>query len=135
MSNNYTRNSQEYWICLFIFMLAITARVIPGASTIDDSFITYRYARNILSGEGFVYNPGEYVLGMITPLDSAYYVINYAVPPDLILDYQPDYVTLLEVYGRAGLFKEPRFWQEYELLKKIETDIYGSDGMLIFRKK
>ena len=47
--------------------LAVTARFVPGARTIDDSFITYRYARNILSGEGFVYNPGEKILGTTTP--------------------------------------------------------------------
>lgn len=34
----------------------------------DDAFITYRYARNIISGRGFVYNPGEPVLGTTTPL-------------------------------------------------------------------
>jgi len=69
------------------------------------------------------------------PIDEAYYVINYAVPPDLIIDQQPDFVALLEVYGRAGLFKDDRFWQNYELINKIDTDIYGSDGMLIFEKK
>ena len=34
----------------------------------DDAFITYRYARNLAQGEGFVYNPGEHVLGTTTPL-------------------------------------------------------------------
>ncbi|MEW6648986.1 MAG: hypothetical protein AB1453_02220 [Chloroflexota bacterium] len=36
--------------------------------TQDDTFITYRYARNIARGYGFVYNPGEGVLGTTTPL-------------------------------------------------------------------
>jgi hypothetical protein len=34
----------------------------------DDSFITFRYAENIASGKGFVYNQGERVLGTSTPL-------------------------------------------------------------------
>ena len=34
----------------------------------DDAFITYRYARNIASGQGFVFNPGERLLGTTTPL-------------------------------------------------------------------
>jgi hypothetical protein len=68
------------------------------------------------------------------PIDPAYYVINYAVPPQLILDALPDYIVLLEVYGRAGLFKNPDFWENYRLREKIPTDIYGSDGMLIFEK-
>lgn len=35
---------------------------------LDDAYITYRYARNISSGLGFVYNPNEFVLGTTTPL-------------------------------------------------------------------
>ncbi|MCP4655086.1 MAG: hypothetical protein GY856_06660 [bacterium] len=35
---------------------------------IDDAYITYRYARNIATGNGFTYNPGEPVLGTSTPL-------------------------------------------------------------------
>lgn len=34
----------------------------------DDPFITYRYARNLAAGRGFVYNPGERVLSTTTPL-------------------------------------------------------------------
>src|SRR5262249_51975069 len=30
---------------------------------LDDAFISYRYARNIVSGAGLVFNPGEYVEG------------------------------------------------------------------------
>ena len=58
------------WILLtgFIFLIALSARILPGPRIIDDAFITYRYARNILAGNGFVYNPGEHVLGTTTPL-------------------------------------------------------------------
>lgn len=35
---------------------------------IDDAYITYRYALNLIQGSGFVYNPGEWVLGTTTPL-------------------------------------------------------------------
>lgn len=38
------------------------------ASSFDDAYITYRYARNIASGRGFSYNVGESVLGTTTPL-------------------------------------------------------------------
>jgi len=34
----------------------------------DDAYITFRYARNLATGEGFVYNAGEHVLGTSTPL-------------------------------------------------------------------
>jgi hypothetical protein len=39
-----------------------------GGFNIDDAPITYRYAENIASGSGFVYNTGEHVLGTSTPL-------------------------------------------------------------------
>ena len=66
------------------------------------------------------------------PLDQRYYVINYAIAPDLIIDQSPDAVIFLEVYGRNGLLKDERFLSQYTLLEKIPTDIYGSDGMLIY---
>ncbi len=68
------------------------------------------------------------------PLDVSFYAINYAIPPNLIFDQQPDYIIILEVYGREGLFKDARFEESYTLLEKISTNIYGSDGMLIFKK-
>jgi hypothetical protein len=36
--------------------------------TYDDAFITYRYAYNLVTGQGFVYNPGEWLLGTTAPL-------------------------------------------------------------------
>ncbi len=68
------------------------------------------------------------------PLEESFYTINYAIPPNLIYDQQPDYFIILEAYGREGLLKDPRFHESYALLEKIATDIYGSDGMLIFAK-
>lgn len=41
---------------------------LQGPRPLDDAYITYRYARNISSGIGFVYNPGELVQGTTTPL-------------------------------------------------------------------
>ncbi|MGB9669319.1 MAG: hypothetical protein ACPL0B_02930 [Anaerolineales bacterium] len=52
-------------------MIALFAALIrwnAGPRTIDDSYITYRYARNLLENHGFVYNPGERILGTTTPL-------------------------------------------------------------------
>lgn len=34
----------------------------------DDAFITYRYAYNLATGRGFVYNPGHWYLGTTAPL-------------------------------------------------------------------
>ncbi|MBU1626902.1 hypothetical protein KKB18_05985, partial [bacterium] len=34
----------------------------------DDAYISFRYAKNIIDGKGFVYNEGERILGTTTPL-------------------------------------------------------------------
>jgi hypothetical protein len=68
------------------------------------------------------------------PLSPDLYSINYAVAPDLILDYQPDMVILLEIYGRKGLFQDQRFLDSYRLVEKLDTDLYGSRGMLIYER-
>jgi hypothetical protein len=56
-------------------------------------------------------------VGLVSPESSAYYPIpasmmatrNYAVPPDLIMDFQPDYIVILEAYARNSLHRDPRF--------------------------
>jgi hypothetical protein len=68
------------------------------------------------------------------PLDPALYVINYAVAPALITDLQPDYVVILEVYGRRGLLDDPEFVRQYQLARQIDTDIYGSRGLLVWER-
>lgn len=40
----------------------------PPHFAIDDAYITYRYAENLRSGIGFVYNAGEPVLGTTAPM-------------------------------------------------------------------
>ena len=89
------------------------------------------------------YFSGAHILdtiGLISPESVPYYplpreqlVINYAISADLIADHQPDYVVFLEVYGRQTLLADPRFTANYTLIKKIPTDIYGSDGMLVYQ--
>ncbi len=69
------------------------------------------------------------------PLPTSSYVINYAIPSQLILDRNPDFLVLLEVYGRNTLLRDDTFHSRYELIEMYPTDIYGSRGMLIFRRR
>ena len=48
----------------------------------DDAYITYRYAQNLAAGHGFVFNPGERVLGTSTPL----YALVLSIPGMLGID-------------------------------------------------
>ncbi len=72
------------------------------------------------------------VTGNYYPLPAEQYVINYAVPAGLILDEKPAYVVILEVYGRKTLLQDERFMAQYRLVEKIDTDFYGSDGLLVY---
>jgi arabinofuranosyltransferase len=52
---------------LLAAMVVVFGRVYSGFVQ-DDAYITYRYARNLAAGAGFVYNAGAPVLGTSTPL-------------------------------------------------------------------
>ncbi len=82
-------------------------------------------------------------IGLISPQSTSYYPLpdsllaegqNYAIPPDLIVELEPDYLVVLEAYGRNGLLRDARFNQRYDLMRTIPTDIYGSRGMLVFKR-
>lgn len=69
------------------------------------------------------------------PLPERAYVINYAIPAQMINDLRPDYLVMLEVYGRQTLLRDSRFLDSYTLVEEIPTDMYGSEGMLIFSRQ
>jgi hypothetical protein len=75
------------------------------------------------------------ITGNYYPLPATDYVINYAVPADLIMDERPAYLVILEVYGRKTVLPDPRFIARYRLIEKIPTDFYGSDGLLVYEIK
>ncbi len=58
----------RFFIWLALGILALTFSLVYSNFIQDDAYITYRYARNLATGAGFVYNPGEPVLGTTTPL-------------------------------------------------------------------
>ena len=54
------------WALALLAAVAITVcvyRAVSSAWLSDDSFISFRYAENLVQGKGFVYNEGEYVEG------------------------------------------------------------------------
>jgi len=57
-----------FWLTAFagLFFL-IWLRLHQPPNIVDDAYITFRYARNLAGGLGFVYNAGEHVLGTTTP--------------------------------------------------------------------
>ena len=67
----------------------------------DDSYITYRYAQNLLHGQGLVFNPGERVLSTTTPLYTLLLVAAGLVWPDLPVT---SHLLSLPALFAAGLF-------------------------------
>lgn len=63
----YGRSSHQ-WLPVVPAVLAASLRLTGGAWPIDDAYISFRYARNLATGLGFVYNAGQPVLGTSTPL-------------------------------------------------------------------
>lgn len=55
-------------IFLYLAVVMVFVYLTFSSWNYDDAFITYRYARNLASGLGFVYNPGMRVLSTTTPL-------------------------------------------------------------------
>ena len=56
-----------FFLCSLPFVWLVS-RDIALALRFEDALIVLRYARNLAEGLGFVYNPGERVLGVTTPL-------------------------------------------------------------------
>ena len=73
-------------LCLLGVIVAIALSIgisLCGRIIIDDAYITYRYARNLAEGLGFVYNPGERVFSTTTPLYTLVLVASYFFSKDL----------------------------------------------------
>jgi hypothetical protein len=73
--NFYNRLGKTFSALDYPFVALIAAALLLRMSwiaytnfTYEDAFITFRYARQIAEGNGFVYNPGERVYGTTTPL-------------------------------------------------------------------
>ena len=70
VSGSPSRALRAAWIpvdlALFAAFMAQAALLLSQEG--EDCFISYRYARNLVRGDGLVYNPGEYVEGFSNPL-------------------------------------------------------------------
>ena len=66
----YLKNLQTERLLVWVILAGLTVLFfqIYGNLAQDDAYITFRYARNLVMGRGFVYNENEWVLGTTTPL-------------------------------------------------------------------
>lgn len=61
------RKKHIYAHLLILLTLSILTIFLFFKFSTEDSYITYRYAKNLADGNGFYYNPGEAYLGTTTP--------------------------------------------------------------------
>jgi hypothetical protein len=58
-------------LTLAVLIGLLWLRLYQPPNIVDDAYITFRYARNLIEGHGLVYNPGERVLGTTAPAYAA----------------------------------------------------------------
>ncbi len=61
------KRREIFVLALFALLAALIGFCLRDVAY-DDTYITYRYARNVIQGKGFVYNEGERVLSTTAPL-------------------------------------------------------------------
>ncbi len=83
-------------------------------------------------------------VGLVTPELTRYYPVdpaliapdqNYAIPPQLIYDTQPDYLVTMEGFVREGLAKQAQFQDEYALITEYPFAVYGTSMQLYAKKQ
>jgi len=80
--------------------------LIYGNLAQDDAYITYRYARNLANGYGFVYNQNEWVLGTTTPL----YTLILAISA---------YLSKLDIVKLSSIFSGISLWVSAGVLYEL----------------
>ena len=88
----------EMRVLMLVLLLTPPAVVSYHQVQTDDPYITYRYARNLIEGRGFVYNAGEQVLGTTAPL----YALVLALGGGMTNNY-PLLSSILSGIGLAAL--------------------------------
>ena len=124
------RNTNNQSIFLITLFGLVASRII-GAFVLpvfDDAFITFRYAENLASGIGFVYNAGENVLGVTTPLFalivSVFSLTGINVPIAIIaFNIQSDCIFLWLIYRISEKYSFPNAFPFFALLFSISPII------------
>jgi hypothetical protein len=80
-------------------------------------------------------------VGIITPEAIKYQysslqrgqIFSYAIPTNLILDLQPDYLLSLDIFLLPSLLTSEVFLNQYSVIAVIPTNAMGSSGFYVFR--
>jgi hypothetical protein len=118
----------HWWPLLYLIVTSVTIYALFSNWAYDDPFITYRYAQNLASGKGFVYNPGEHVLSTTTPL----FTLLLAGLSFIWSDFHHLATMIGAISIAAGalcLWNLTRTWRNPPLLY---ADVVGWSGLLLY---
>jgi hypothetical protein len=120
-------NHQSRWITFGLpaaYLIIVTILLYQAFQdwSYDDPFITYRYARNLASGEGLVYNPGEQVLSTTTPL--------FAILLAFFQPFTADLHPLAVLIGAAGIAASALLM--WDLSRTWRTPIVGWAALALY---
>jgi hypothetical protein len=73
-----TRAQRAGLLAIVLLFLAVQIALFRGVR-LDDAYITFRYAENIARGAGFVFNPGERLMGSTSPGECLLSAVVYLV--------------------------------------------------------
>ena len=110
------------WMVVYGIVVSVLIFIAFSNQAYDDPFITYRYAANILNGNGFVYNVGERVLSTTTPLFTLLLAISGSLWHDL-----PRLAVLL---GAASLAAGG--WLLWDLSRTWMTPVVGWAALVLY---
>jgi hypothetical protein len=117
-----TSRGEKFLIAIFLLASGVFIYLAYIDWAYDDPFITYRYARNLKEGLGFVYNPGERILSTTTPLFTLLLAISHLFIADI-----PRLAILIGVIslisGGLLLFDLSRTWN---------SPVVGWAGLLLY---
>jgi arabinofuranosyltransferase len=98
--------------------VAIGVMAFSYLKLVDDAYISFRYAHNLVEGEGLVFNPGEYVEGYTNLL----WTLLMTVPEVLGLS---TYLFAAYVGAGFGLLALVETWR---ICRLLDLDIWGTMG-------
>lgn len=140
----------------YLFLLGAAYSVF--AETVDDPYITFRYAANLLAGLGPVFNPGERVEGFTSPLHLLLSALLLSVAPSVDILFKAKCASLLFAFvmlAQTGILAKRSGLTQWESVlaqslvalninfalagvNALETTLYGSILMatlLVFHRE
>jgi arabinofuranosyltransferase len=114
---------QAHWIvpvlALVLCVLGLLHLAYHASYTLDDAYISFRYARNLARGLGLVYNPGEYVKGYSNTLFTLLMVV-----PELLGRNPIGLARVVGVLSFCGLC-----WCGYRLYREDPRGAAGDQAL------